>query len=346
MAAFTTTAREGIMPAMLTLLSVMDLRVEVDDPELGWCEAVRGLDFDIERGESLGLVGESGCGKSLTVLALLGLLPAPTVRLAGGEMLFDGEPVQLREESSFRPLRGRRIGYVPQDAMTSLNPVFAVGEQLAETLRAHHGTGRREARKEAVELMRQVGIPSPGQRYGAYPHELSGGQRQRILIAISLAGDPELLALDEPTTALDVTVQAQILRLLATLRRDRALGQIFVTHDLGLVSETCDRVLILYAGRCVETGDARSVLREPAHPYTRALLDSVPGVGRTRSTNRGSRLMAIKGTVPGVGRWPDGCAFRDRCPRTIPACTHEEPELRALGDRFVACHAPGARADG
>lgn len=323
---------------MAPLLEVTDLRVEVDDPELGWCEAVSGLDLRIDRGEALGVVGESGCGKSLSVLALLGLLPEPSVRFSGGTILFDGEPIDGRDPASFRPLRGRHIGYVPQDALTALNPVWPVGEQVAEVIRLHHGAARREAQKRATELLIRVGIPSAQRRYRAYPHELSGGQRQRVLLAMALAGDPDLLALDEPTTALDVTVQAQILRLLARLRRDRALALLFVTHDLAVVSQTCDRVSILYAGRCVESGPAAAVLSEPLHPYTRGLLQSIPG-GYTGP--RPKRLQAIAGVVPGLGRWPSGCSFRDRCPRAQAACAQEAPPLvAAAAGRSVACHYP------
>ncbi len=330
--------------AMVPLLQVSDLRVEVDVPDVGWCEAVSGLNFTIHRGEALGVVGESGCGKSLSLLAVLGLLPTPGVRLRGGSIQFDGETVDVSDPRAFRALRGSRIGYVPQDAMTGLNPVWSVGEQIAEVVRLHEGAGRSLAKGRAIELLAQVGIPSPASRYGAYPHELSGGQRQRVLLAMALAGDPELLLLDEPTTALDVTVQAQILLQLARLRRDRALALLFVTHDLAVVSQTCDRVLILYAGSSVESGPAVEVLSEPRHPYTRALLASIPTAAPDATARR---LRAIIGSVPGLGHWPSGCSFRDRCSRAEGECARVVPALSApVPGREVSCHFADEVRDG
>ena len=253
--------------------------------------------------------------------------------MTGGELTFDGGSLRPDQPKTFRAVRGCGIGYVPQDPMSSLNPVFPVGEQVAEAVRLHQELGRRGARERAIALLGQVGIPAPGERYSAYPHQLSGGQRQRVLIAIALAGDPELLIADEPTTALDVTVQAQVLQLLARLRRDRALALLMVTHDLAVVAETCDRVAILYAGQCVETGRSGDILRTPRHPYTRGLLDSMPGARRGHD-----RLRAIPGVVPGVGRWPEGCRFRDRCPRAESICAKEAPEDTVMGDRSSACH--------
>ena len=330
---------------MLPLLHVTDLHIEVDTGA-GWAAAVSGVGLHVHRGEALGIVGESGCGKSLTVLGILGLLPEPSVRLASGEIEFDGDLLSSGGAAAFRAVRGRKIGYVPQDPMTALNPVFRVGEQVCEAVRRHLPLSRRAAREHSIQLMGQVGIPSPAERYRAYPHQLSGGQRQRVLIAIALAGDPELLVADEPTTALDVTVQAQVLRLLRQLRRDRALALLLVTHDLAVVSETCDRVAILYGGKVAESGPAVDVLRGPLHPYTRGLLDSLPGT--RRAAGPGARLRAIGGTVPGLGEWPTGCRFRDRCPRAESVCVRSEPALGPVAlqtDRLSACHFAGALDD-
>lgn len=322
----------AVPPPETPLLTVTGLRIEVYVPDDGWSEAVSGLSLTVHRGEALGLVGESGCGKSLTVLSLLGLLPASGVRRTHGAIQLEGWDLALGGEAAFRSVRGSRIGYVPQDPMTALNPVFPVGEQVAEAVRLHHAVGRAEGRARTLDLLAQVGLPAPEARYGAYPHELSGGQRQRVLIAMALAGDPELLLADEPTTALDVTVQAEVLRLIGRLRRDRALGVLLVTHDLGVVAETCDRVAVLYAGQCVETGPAADVLARPAHPYTRGLLDSLPGATT-------GRLRAIPGNVPPVGQWPSGCRFRDRCPRAEGPCAREAPLPRPIGPRRTsACH--------
>ena len=319
---------------MSRLLEIRGLRIGVDDPSVGWCEAVSGLDLDLDRADALGLVGESGCGKSLSVLAILGLLPQPDVARTAGTITFDGTDLTAGGEAGFRAVRGRRIGYVPQDPMSALNPVLSVGEQIAEAVRLHGVVGRRAVRARVAELLGLVGIPAPEARYGAFPHELSGGQRQRVLIAMALAGDPDLLIADEPTTALDVTVQAQVLALLWRLRRDRAMALLLVTHDLGVVARTCERVAVLYAGECVESGTRHDVLEQPWHPYTRGLLASMP-------TGRDPRLRAIAGQVPGVGRWPDGCRFRDRCPRAEGRCAREAPTLMAQGQRSVACHFAG-----
>jgi oligopeptide/dipeptide ABC transporter ATP-binding protein len=320
-------------PVGLPVLAVHDLEIDVDVAGIGYCRAVDGVSFHVHRGETLALVGESGCGKSLTLLAILGLLPERGVLRTGGDIVWDGDAI--RGESAHAALRGRRIGYVPQDPMSALNPVMTVGEQVTEAVRVSAKLSRRDAREQAVLLLERVGIPSARARFGAYPHELSGGQRQRVLIAIALAGDPELLVADEPTTALDVTVQAQILALLRTLQRDRALGIVLVTHDLGVVAHAADRVAVLYAGRVIETGPTRDVLRAPAHPYTRGLLDAVP------SRHRTGRLSAIPGAVPPPGTVIQGCRFRARCPRAESRCAREDPPPHALDDRReVACHLP------
>ncbi|MFT7624260.1 MAG: peptide/nickel transport system ATP-binding protein [Myxococcota bacterium] len=320
----------------MPLLDVNDLRVEVEVADLGWAEAVSGVSLSVERAEALGIVGESGCGKSLTVLSILGLLPDSKVAQTGGAIDFDGASLSPSHPESFRAVRGSGLGFVPQNPMSALNPVLTVGDQVAEAVRLHQSLSRRDAMGETVALMRRVGLPSPEERRRAYPHQLSGGQRQRVLIAMALAGDPELLIADEPTTALDVTVQAQILQLLGRLRRDRAMSLLLVTHNLGVVAQTCDRIMVLYAGQVVESGPARDVLGSPAHPYTRALHASIP---RRRTSGGGARLDAIPGSVPGVGRWPEGCRFRDRCPRAEARCAREEPVLTEVAPgRLASCH--------
>ena len=323
---------------MTNLLVVDALSVDVRVPKHGYCRAVSDVSFSIGAGESLGLVGESGCGKTLTTLALLGLLPQPVVMQSGGRILWDGEDLSAGGAAAFRAVRGSRIGYIPQDPMNALNPVHAIGKQVMEAVRVHHkGLTRQEVTRRAVTLLDHVGVPNPEERLKAYPHELSGGLRQRVLIAMALAGDPDLLVADEPTTALDVTIQAQVLRLLDQLRRDRAMALLMVSHDLAVVSQTCDRVVVLYAGQCVETGDAPDVLSAPTHPYTKGLLASLPGHRVMGGSSE--RLSAIPGSVPELGYWPTGCRFRDRCSRAEGLCAREEPPLSAVGSRrAAACH--------
>ena len=313
------------------LLSVRALEIDVDVPGVGYCRAVDGVSFDVARGECLALVGESGCGKSLTLLATLGLLPERGVLWTGGEVAWEGVVIQHTE--TLAALRGRKIGYVPQDPMTSLIPVLRVGDQVAEAVAVARRVGRREARALAVELMEQVGLPAVRERYTAYPHELSGGQRQRVLIAIALAGDPELLIADEPTTALDVTLQAQVLELLRALQERRALGLVLVTHDLGVVEAAADRVCVLYAGRIVESGTVHDVVSAPLHPYTQGLLASSPA-----HAVPGRRLHAIPGAVPPPGADLSGCRFRGRCGRATVECARTDVRLtEADGGRAAAC---------
>jgi oligopeptide/dipeptide ABC transporter ATP-binding protein len=320
---------------MGNLLTVSNLKVAVESPDGSWHEAISNVSLQLNRGESLGLVGESGCGKSLTLLSILGLLPKPSVRQLAGRICFDGQELNAGDETAFRALRGSRIGYIPQDPMSALNPVFTVGNQLAEAVLLHHDLSRRSAWERSAELLSQVGIATAASRLKAYPHQLSGGQRQRVLIAMALAGDPELIVADEPTTALDVTVQAQVLQLLAELQDSRGMALLLVTHDLAVVSEVCDQVTILYAGNCAESGPARAVLNAPHHPYTRALLRSMPG----HQPAGQERLNTILGQVPSVGYWPSGCRFRDRCSRAEIRCAKERPEmLESASNRFTACH--------
>jgi oligopeptide/dipeptide ABC transporter ATP-binding protein len=319
------------------VLSIRGLRIEAAT-RAGWRPVVDGIDLDVRRGECVGLVGESGCGKSLTALSVLRLLPERGVRLAGGRVGFEGEDLATLPAERLRRIRGRRVGMVFQEPMTSLNPVFAVGDQVAEVLRIHRGLSGASALAEAARLLDLVGIPGARGMLGRFPHELSGGQRQRVVIAVALACDPALLIADEPTTALDVTIQAQILELIDRLRRDRGMGVLLITHDLGVVSETCDRVAVMYAGRIVEARTAADLFARPRHPYTAALIATAPA-----SNPPGGRLPAISGMVPPLAERGTGCAFAPRCPRRGGRCA-EAPPLDALPDGpaagRVACWDP------
>ena len=308
----------------MSLLEIRDLRVA-----FGAAMPVDGVGLTLEAGRTLGLVGESGCGKTLTALSILRLVPAPG-RIAGGSIRFDGGELVDLDEPAMRALRGRAIGMVFQEPMTALNPVLTVGAQVAEAVTLHERVGRAAARARAVEMLRLVEIPDAEPRADAYPHQLSGGMRQRVMLAVALACRPALLIADEPTTALDVTIQAQILDLLGSLQRQLGMAILLVTHDLGVVAERADTVAIMYAGRVVESGPAADVLGAPQHPYTRGLLASLPD-------GRRGRLAAIPGTVPDPLHLPGGCRFRDRCAEAIAACADAEPPLRAVGDRRVAC---------
>ena len=307
----------------------------------GEVEVVRRLSFDIGPGEFLGLVGESGCGKSITALALLRLVPEPG-RITAGRILLEGENLLDLAEPEMRRIRGGRIGMVFQEPMSALNPVLSIGFQIAEAFRVHHPVSRREAREEAHRLLGLVAMPAPRQRLKDYPHQLSGGQRQRVMIAIALAAKPELVIADEPTTALDVTVQAQILELLESLRQQLGLAVLLITHDLAVVAETCDRVVVMYAGQAVEEAPVKELFAGPAHPYTRGLLAAVPRLG---GTVRGGELPAIPGQVPEPARLPEGCAFNPRCAEVMDICARREPEIYAVGEgRAARCflHEPGS----
>jgi oligopeptide/dipeptide ABC transporter ATP-binding protein len=298
------------------LLDVRDLRISVPVGLDGRATAVDGVSFSVARGELLALVGESGCGKSLTSLALLRLLPQGARLEPGSSIRLAGEEITTLPEPAMRALRGKRIGMIFQDPMTALTPVLRVGDQLIETLRAHAPLSRQAARARAAALLSDVGIGDAERRLDAYPHELSGGLRQRVLIAIALAGDPDVLVADEPTTALDVTVQAQILELLDRLRRERGLAVLLVTHDLGVVAGRADRVAVMYAGQIVETATTAALFAAPQHPYTRGLLACVPRVDGPRT-----RLVPIPGLVPAPGTYPVGCRFQNRCGDAFDACT-------------------------
>jgi peptide/nickel transport system ATP-binding protein len=299
--------------------------------------AVSDLDLSVAAGETVALVGESGSGKSVTSLSILGLLPKKVGRIAAGTILFRGKAGAARDlaridREALRRVRGHDIGVVFQEPMTSLNPVFTIGEQIAEPMRIHLGRARREAAAAAVALLDSVGIPDPGRRARQYPHELSGGMRQRATIAMALACDPELLIADEPTTALDVTIQAQILDLLQAMQARRGMGILFVTHNLGVVAEIADRVAVMYAGRIVETGRVADVFARPRHPYTVGLMASVPRLGEASALKRaGKALPTIAGTVPSIANLPPGCAFAPRCALAIDACRAAVPPLAEVG---------------
>ncbi len=315
------------------ILSVSDLRIWFGEPgaELA---AVDGLGFEVEEGEIFAVIGESGSGKTLTGMSVVGLAPA-TAR-ASGSIRFRGREMLNRPEAELRRIRGREIGIVYQDPLGSMNPVWPVGEQIAEALRAHGLADHRKAARRAVELLERVHIPDAARVAKAYPHEVSGGMRQRAMIAMALACGPKLLIADEPTTALDVTIKAQILDLLAELRRDMALTVIIITHDMGVVAELADRILVMYAGRAAEIGAADTIMRRPAHPYTRALmLSAMMSQGEPKR-----ELPAIQGTAPMLNAFPEGCRFHPRCPLATADCRRSVPALRPHGPVRLACHHP------
>jgi peptide/nickel transport system ATP-binding protein len=309
---------------MSRVLEVANLRVTFPGTD-GRVAAVDGVSFGLSRGETLALVGESGCGKSLTSLSLLRLVPSPGRIEPGSTIRLGDIDVLALEGEALRDIRGRRIGMIFQDPMTSLDPVFRVGDQIAEGIRAHFPVSKREARARAVTLLREVGIPDPAARADAFPHQLSGGMRQRVMIAIALAAEPEILIADEPTTALDVTVQAQILEVLDRLRAERGMAVLLITHDLGIVAGRADRVAVMYAGQIVEEATTAALFARPSHPYTQGLFGSIP-----RLDGPVERLHPIPGTVPSPAAWPSGCRFRPRCPHAFEPCVRE-PALRDVG---------------
>ncbi len=318
------------------LLDVRDLRIEIDTRR-GKAVVVDGIDLHVEKGETLGVVGESGCGKSLTMLSLVGLLPNK-IHATGGTARFDGADLLQMGPAELRSVRGGKIGFVFQDPMTSLNPVMRIGDQLMESLRQHMKLDKVAARKRAGELLKLVGIPGAEQRLDSFPHELSGGMRQRVMIAIGLACDPELLIADEPTTALDVTIQAQIVELVKSLKQRLGMSVVWITHDLALIAGLADRIAVLYAGTVVEDAPAELLFGEPSHPYTRGLLASIPKLNGEDST----RLSSIGGTPPEPGRRPQGCPFAPRCALAEGVCREIVPSLAPLRGgatpHRVACH--------
>jgi peptide/nickel transport system ATP-binding protein len=311
---------------MSSLLEVRALKTHFQ-VEGGEFPAVDGISFSIDPGRTLGIVGESGCGKSVTALSIMGLVPRPPGRIAGGEILFDGVDLLQLSTAALRELRGNRISMIFQEPMTSLNPVLTVGEQIVEGILRHRRMSRDAANDLAIEMLRMVHIPSPGQRFGEYPHRLSGGMRQRVMVAMALACKPKLLIADEPTTALDVTIQAQILDLMRTLREETGTAIILITHDLGVVAELADDIVVMYAGRIVERATVVALFAEPQHPYTVGLLGSIP-----RLDIEQDRLAAIEGQVPNPLAPITGCRFRPRCPFAIERCRHEDPPLLDLGN--------------
>nr|WP_236652375.1 ABC transporter ATP-binding protein [Streptacidiphilus neutrinimicus] len=322
------------------MLQVKNLQVEFRTRD-GVAKAVNGVNYSVRAGETLAILGESGSGKSVSSQAVMGILDSPPGFVTGGEIVFKGEDLLKLSSEKRRKIRGTQMAMIFQDALSSLNPVHTVGTQLGEMFRVHRGTSKSEAKKKAVELMERVGIPAAKERVNQYPHQFSGGMRQRIMIAMALALEPDLIIADEPTTALDVTVQAQVMELLADLQAEYNMGLILITHDLGVVADVADKIAVMYAGRIVETAPVHELYKRPAHPYTRGLLDSIP-----RLDQKGQELYAIKGLPPNLLRIPSGCAFNPRCPMAQEICRTEIPPLHAVTEadgapiqgRGSACH--------
>ena len=313
-----------------SLLEVQHLRVEFPTRR-GTLLALDDVSFSIAPGEILGVVGESGAGKSLTGAAIIGLLEPPG-RVAGGQILLDGQRIDNLSADAMRQIRGKRIGAIFQDPLTSLNPLYTVGRQLIETIQVHLGLDAAAARQRAIALLQSTGIPAAEQRIDQYPHQFSGGMRQRVVIALALAAQPALIVADEPTTALDVSIQAQIIALLKTLTKEQGAAVMLVTHDMGVIAEACDRVAVMYAGRVVEIGPVADVIHQPAHPYTVGLMGSIPAMDEERE-----RLMQIDGAMPRLNAIPTGCAFNPRCPRVMDRCRSDRPDLLPAGATRAAC---------
>ena len=317
---------------MADLLEVRGLQTHFAS-ERGVVRAVDGVDLRLERGRTLGIVGESGCGKSVTALSIMGLVPQPPGRIAAGEVRFEGEDLLKAPVQRLRDLRGHQLSMIFQEPMTSLNPAFQAGDQIAEVILRHKNVNAGEAKHQAVEMLRKVRIPSPETRAREYPHQLSGGMRQRVMIAMALACNPKLLIADEPTTALDVTIQAQILELMRALREELGTAIILITHDLGVIAELAEDVIVMYAGKVVERCAVPRLFAEPQHPYTIGLLGSIPRLDLEQE-----RLSAIEGFVPDAAAMPEGCRFHPRCPFSVERCRKELPELKeVVSGHFVAC---------
>ena len=313
------------------VLSVQDLTVEFVTRR-GTLRALDKISFDIARGEVLGVVGESGAGKSVTGSAIIGLIDPPG-RIAGGKVVLSGERVDHLPPEQMRRVRGKRIGMIFQDPLTSLNPLYRVGEQLIETIQTHTDLNAADARKRAIALLDEVGIPAPERRIDGYPHEFSGGMRQRVVIALAHCAEPEFIIADEPTTALDVSVQAQIIGLIKRLCKERGTSVMLVTHDMGVIAETADRVAVMYAGRVAEIGPVREVIKQPLHPYTQGLMGAIPSI-----EGDAARLVQIPGAMPRLSNIPKGCAFNPRCAKVFDRCRIDRPELIDVGGHQVACH--------
>ena len=316
------------------LLRVENLRVEIPTRR-GTLVALDDVSFEIAGGEILGVVGESGAGKSLTGAAIIGLLEPPG-RVAAGRIWLDGRRIDTLSPAAMRQIRGRQIGAIFQDPLTSLNPLYTVGRQLVETIRAHLPLGAREARERAIHWLRETGIPAPEQRIDHYPHQFSGGMRQRVVIALALAAEPKLVVADEPTTALDVSIQAQVIGLLKRLCTEHGVAIMLITHDMGVVAQTCDRVAVMYAGRVAEIGPVEPVINAPAHPYTHGLMGSIPTMDHDSE-----RLMQIDGSMPRLNALPSGCAFHPRCPQAQARCGADRPDAMDCGATRAACWYPG-----
>ena len=314
----------------MSLLQVKNLVVEFPSRH-GTLRALDGISFDIAPGEILGVVGESGAGKSLTGAAIIGLLEPPG-RVAGGQILLEGKRIDQLNADQMRHIRGRKIGAIFQDPLTSLNPLYTIGRQLTETILAHLPVTPKEARQRAIDLLKDTGISAAEDRIDHYPHQFSGGMRQRVVIALALAAEPQLIVADEPTTALDVSIQAQIISLLKKVCKDRGAAVMLITHDMGVIAETCDRVAVLYAGRVAEIGPVHQVINHPAHPYTAGLMASIPDMDGDRE-----RLNQIDGAMPRLNAIPSGCAFNPRCPKAFDRCRQETPELIQAGANRAAC---------
>lgn len=316
-----------------TLIQVKNLQISFKYDGV-MTPVIRGVSFDIKRGETLGMVGESGSGKSVTSREIMRLIATPPARIDSGEILFEGRDILKMSDDELRSIRGNRISMIFQEPMTSLNPVYTCGDQIMEVIRLHKGVSKKEARQMAIEMLREVGVQSPETRVDCYPHELSGGMRQRVMIAMALSCSPTLLISDEPTTALDPTIQAQILQLIKDMKKKLNMSVLFITHDLGVVAQNCDRVVVMYAGKIVEVADVCELFDHPAHPYTQGLIMSIP-----KMSSDVEELYSIDGSIPSFGSLPGGCTFGPRCPYFTEECTKSEPVLKDIGGgHLCACH--------
>ena len=320
----------------MTLLAVHDLCITI-----GGIQPLDRISFTLDKGRILGLVGESGSGKSLTAMAIMGLLPLIGGRVSAGSVQLGGTELSGLREDAYRALRGRKIALITQNPMTSLDPMLRVGAQIDQVGLLHLGLSANAAKTRSIDLLQQLRIPDPAQVYLQYPHQMSGGMKQRIVIAMALAGNPELIIADEPTTALDVTIQAQIIQMLVDLVQSRGMALLLITHDMGVVAQACDDVVVLYAGRVAESSAAAGIFTHPAHPYTQALIGCIPRSGQAPGSLRG-----IPGMVPSVAHYASGCRYHPRCDRAQAVCSGEVPSLRACGSSTVACHFPESRSDG
>ncbi len=316
-----------------TLIQVKNLQISFKYDGM-MTPVIRGVSFDIKRGETLGMVGESGSGKSVTSREIMRLIATPPARIDSGEILFEGRDILKMSDDELRSIRGNRISMIFQEPMTSLNPVYTCGDQIMEVIRLHKGVSKKEARQMAIEMLREVGVQSPETRVDCYPHELSGGMRQRVMIAMALSCSPTLLISDEPTTALDPTIQAQILQLIKDMKKKLNMSVLFITHDLGVVAQNCDRVVVMYAGKIVEVAEVCELFDHPAHPYTQGLIMSIP-----KMSSDVEELYSIDGSIPSFGSLPGGCTFGPRCPYFTEECTKSEPVLKDIGGgHLCACH--------